>query len=46
MQRLTKLEKEQRKEEFFNNDIPAIAPVFGGFKDSEPVVEKAVKQVL
>ena len=36
-----KAEKEQRKEEFFNNDIPAIAPVFSGFKDSEPVVEKA-----
>lgn len=33
-----KAEKEQRKEEFFNNDIPAIAPVFSGFKDSEPVV--------
>lgn len=36
-----KAEKEQRKEEFFNNDIPAIAPVFSGFKDSEPVVEEA-----
>jgi len=36
-----KVEKEQRKEEFFNNDIPAIAPVFSGFKDSEPVVEEA-----
>lgn len=36
-----KAEKEQRKEEFFNNDIPAIAPVFSSFKDSEPVVEKA-----
>ena len=36
-----KAEKEQRKEEFFNNDIPAIAPVFSGFKDSEPVVEQA-----
>lgn len=35
-----KAEKEQRKEEFFNNDIPAIAPVFSGFKDSEPVVEE------
>lgn len=36
-----KAEKEQRKEEFFNNDIPAIAPVFSGFKDSETVVEEA-----
>lgn len=36
-----KSEKEQRKEEFFNNDIPAIAPVFSGFKDSEPVVAEA-----
>lgn len=36
-----KAEKEQRKEEFFNNDIPAIAPVFSGFKDSEAVVEEA-----
>lgn len=36
-----KAEKEQRKEEFFNNDIPAIAPVFSGFKDNEPVVEEA-----
>ena len=36
-----KAEKEQRKEEFFNNDIPAIAPVFSGFKDSQPVVEEA-----
>lgn len=36
-----KAEKEQRKEEFFNNDIPAIAPVFSGFKDSEPVVAEA-----
>lgn len=36
-----KAEKEQRKEEFFNNDIPAIAPVFSGFKDREPVVEEA-----
>lgn len=36
-----KAEKEQRKEEFFNNDIPAIAPVFSDFKDSEPVVEEA-----
>ncbi|AMC00702.1 Minicell-associated protein DivIVA [Aerococcus viridans] len=36
-----KAEKEQRKEEFFNNDIPAIAPVFSGFEDSEPVVEEA-----
>lgn len=36
-----KAEKEQRKEEFFNNDIPAIAPVFSGFKDSEPVVGEA-----
>ncbi len=36
-----KAEKEQRKEEFFNNDIPAIAPVFSGFKDSEPIVEEA-----
>ena len=35
-----KAEKEQRKEEFFNNDIPAIAPVFSGFKDSEQVVEE------
>lgn len=35
-----KAEKEQRKEEFFNNDIPAIAPVFGGFKDSKPVIEE------
>ncbi len=36
-----KAEKEQRKEEFFNNDIPAIAPVFSGFKDSELVVAEA-----
>lgn len=36
-----KAEKEQRKEEFFNNDIPAIVPVFSGFKDSEPVVAEA-----
>lgn len=41
-----KAEKEQRKEEFFNNDIPAIAPVFSGFKDSEPVVEEAEKSAV
>lgn len=35
----TKAEKEQRKEEFFNNDIPAIAPVLNDFSDQQTDVE-------
>ncbi len=37
-----KAEKEQRREEFFNNDIPAIAPVFNGFKESAATVEEGL----
>lgn len=36
-----KAEKEQRREEFFNNDIPAIAPVLNGFKDSTVAKEES-----
>lgn len=39
-----KAEKEQRKEEFFNNDIPAIAPVLNGIEDTEPAVEASTDQ--